>query len=975
MIPPLPVPEGGHFTRPLRVCFSVPEFLGFPNRGGIGQAYGAFAEALAEAGHQVTVLMAAEFSPDDQRLPALEEETRAIGAHLVVLPELPFRCVTVPNSSSQPLIAYRAWHWLKAQHFDIIHFTEYQTSGFFCVSEKRAGLGFQDTLLCVSLRSPSRWCREGDDMFISDFAMLESDFLEQRTAELADLVFVPSQSIAKWVIDRGWTLPASIYHQPNLTRVPDSFQFPAITPSQPVTEIVFFGRLQPRKGLFEFCEAIDRMDPALLANITITFLGSHVREPIDSRSYLTKKASGWNTVVNELDHHSREEGLAYLRRPGVLAVLPSRAETFGNAVYECLVFGIPFLAANTPGIPELIQPQDREAVLFELSAKALAEKLSAALINPPCVVPPRHTPKESKDQWVGWHNGLTVPRFDDMQHPVPAALPRVSVCLVHFNQPVLVLKAIESLEAQTYSSFEVILVDDGSTHTAVPEVLLQIEQRFAARGWRVVRQENRYIGAARNHAAREASGEFLMFMDDDNIAKPGEIASFVRAALTSKQDVVVSTMDCFEGLGDPLPEGHPGHWRQLFLGGPLSGALFQNTLGDANLFVRRAVYEEMGGFSEMTQITGEDRYFLARAELAGHRILLLPEPLYHYRLRPDSVYRSLNTAGKEKLVISVFDDVVSQPVKDSLEYAFSLHKMIKSSGRAATRLRNYRTVFDSSASDIGVEVHWGTGWFEDEMDQIWSGGEELSATLLLKAASPCFVDFRAHVAPAEPGNTLCVRLNGKPLDSRIDGQTLRVDDIPVPQGVNTLSFTPTSPPARVIAGDHRKLAHLFTRIAITPSAAHYPGRIAADILTPAESTDRTVLINELFKIGAQAVFGNGWYDDETVRRWAGRGGQTSSLVFQSPIEQKIRLKAHLGWLSDANSLSTHFHGDTTHFAPFRECLDLELTLKPDLPNTLHFETILPPGSPGPHDPRSLSFCLSNIRITLVSKTDFPKTKG
>ncbi len=966
VIPPLPRNEKGAFTRPLKVCFSVPEFLGFPIRGGIGQDYAAFAVSLVKAGHDVTVLMAADYAPDDPRMSGVEEGAKALGVHLVFLPELPFRCAKAQNRGQHPIIAYRAWHWLKDKIFDVIHFTEYLTSGFFCVSAKRGGMGFQNTLLSVSLRGPSRWCREGDAVFISEFAMLETDFLEQKTSELADLVIVPSRHIAEWVASNGWDLPAHIYHQANLMLIPESITPRKVSASETLKDIVFFGRLQPRKGLQEFCEAIDLLDPALLSDVSITFLGSHVTAPIDSKSYLANKTASWGAArVNVLDHCSREESLNYLRRPGGLAVIPSRLESCGNALQECLVLGIPFLAANTAVIPELIRPADQGAVLFELSAKALAKKLAAALIEPLQAVPPLQNAEESEDRWVGWHNEIATHRPDFLWKAPTDALPRVSVCMTHFNQPILVLDAIKSLEAQTYTNFEVILVDDGSTHPAAKAVLAEIEQRFAVRGWRVLRQENLYIGAARNHAAREAEGEFLIFMDDDNIAKPDEIACFVRAALTSGQDVVVSMMDCFEGLGDPLPVGHPGHWRELFLGGPLSAALFENTLGDANLFVRREVYQKLGGFSEMKQITGEDRHFLAKAALAGHCIQLLPEALYHYRVRSNSVYRSLNIVGQGKLAVSVFDDVIPPPLKDTLVYAFCLHtNQSSSSGKPAT-LRDYRTVADSSVTTIGVQVYWGMGWFEDEADQIWSGGEALSATLLLNAASSCDINFCAHVVAAEHGNFLSVALNGEEFENRVEGQILRIADLPLRQGMNILSFTPKLPPARVIPGDHRKLGYLFTQISITPSSSEEPVPISIDVMPPAASPDRTVLINELFKVGARAGFDEGWYDDEIAHRWCGQSGQTSSIIFQSPVEQRIRLAAGIKWLSEGDSLQTQCHGETAHFEHPGEQLDLELTIKPDIVNTLVFETALPPVSPGSDDSRHLSFRLSNIQITLI----------
>src|SRR5581483_10923551 len=97
---------------------------------------------------------------------------------------------------------------------------------------------------------------------------------------------------------------------------------------------------------------------------------------------------------------------------------------------------------------------------------------------------------------------------------------------------------LESLKAQDYSNFEVIVVDDGSTLPAAVAYLEELEPEFATRGWRILRQENRYPGAARNNAARHARGEYLLFMDDDNFAKPHEISRFVQVARRTGADLL-----------------------------------------------------------------------------------------------------------------------------------------------------------------------------------------------------------------------------------------------------------------------------------------------------------------------------------------------------------------------------------------------------------------------------------------------------
>ncbi|KJV10864.1 hypothetical protein VZ95_02090 [Elstera litoralis] len=189
------------------------------------------------------------------------------------------------------------------------------------------------------------------------------------------------------------------------------------------------------------------------------------------------------------------------------------------------------------------------------SPSLTAAQIEAALTAPPPVLAPI------------WSAELT---------PLPAApapdqmsdTPRVSVCLVTFNRPALLLEAVASLEAQTAPGFEVILVDDGSTQQEALDTLDALESRFAARGWRLIRKQNGYLGAARNTAAALARGAYLLFMDDDNIAKPEMIARFLTAAETSGADILTSFNDCFydtqrDAAGAVRPQTI---MRRLFLG-------------------------------------------------------------------------------------------------------------------------------------------------------------------------------------------------------------------------------------------------------------------------------------------------------------------------------------------------------------------------------------------------------------------------
>src|SRR5690606_18726408 len=118
--------------------------------------------------------------------------------------------------------------------------------------------------------------------------------------------------------------------------------------------------------------------------------------------------------------------------------------------------------------------------------------------------------------------------------------------VTHYERPELLQQTLASIRGQQYPSFEVILVDDGSKNDEAQRLLDQLQPEFAQRGWQVIRQENKYLGAARNTAVRHARGDFLLFIDDDDCMRDDYIATFARAAVASGADIVTCFLEYFE---------------------------------------------------------------------------------------------------------------------------------------------------------------------------------------------------------------------------------------------------------------------------------------------------------------------------------------------------------------------------------------------------------------------------------------------
>ena len=245
--------------------------------------------------------------------------------------------------------------------------------------------------------------------------------------------------------------------------------------------------------------------------------------------------------------------------------------------------------------------------------------------------------------------------------PPSSDTPLVSVCLVHHDRPTYLARALESLESQDYASYEVVLVDDGSTDPEAIAYLDELAPRFAQRGWTLVRQENRYLGAARNAAARAAKGEYLLFMDDDNVAAPTELATFVRAAVHSGADVLTCFMDCFRDDEETIER------RRIFLGGPWTAGVFHNCFGDANALIKREVFHEVGGYTEERGVTHEDWELFAKAVGVGYRLQVVPEALFRYRLGDDSMIRTTHPYENHMRSLRPYLDAAPAALRDLVE--------------------------------------------------------------------------------------------------------------------------------------------------------------------------------------------------------------------------------------------------------------------------------------------------------------------
>jgi glycosyltransferase involved in cell wall biosynthesis len=364
---------------PPSVCIVTSEIIGPFKNGGIGTAMTGLAELLAAEGMHVTVLYTGAIWSPDIGIGAWRKRYAERGIELVALTIDDLKTVAGPLKDRGFCVPWLVYRYLAGRPFDVIHFNDCAGDGSLSLAAKTLGLAFADSLLVVALHSPSRWVLELNQTLPTSIVLAAYHYAEQLTVTCADLVWSPSRYLLDWAAANGFDFPPQTFIQQYAIPLP---AVAATTKSgAAITELVFFGRLEERKGLRLFCNALHLVrDELARRGIRVIFLGKPERcAGMHSLDYIARRSAAWPFPVQTLTDLGQPEALRYLLDGGKLAVMASPVDNSPCTVYEALALGIPFLAARTGGIPELIDEADREQVLFHHSTEALASALIQAL--------------------------------------------------------------------------------------------------------------------------------------------------------------------------------------------------------------------------------------------------------------------------------------------------------------------------------------------------------------------------------------------------------------------------------------------------------------------------------------------------------------------------------------------------------------------------------------------------------------------
>lgn len=250
----------------------------------------------------------------------------------------------------------------------------------------------------------------------------------------------------------------------------------------------------------------------------------------------------------------------------------------------------------------------------------------------------------------------------------------VSIIIPCYNSGDFLLEAIQSVELYNGDyKYTTIIVDDGSTHEATIILLKELVEK----GYKIIHQENKGPAAARNAGVKNATSEYILFLDSDNKILPEYIDQGITALKENpKVGVVYSKASFFGENSRGEFEAQPFDIQLMLTGNYI----------DMCSLVRKCVWEEVGGLDEERNLIGhEDWEFWISIYKTGWEFLYIDKVLFEYRIREGSLLTQTTLemySDKIKYIYQKHIDLIYEQyrlaVTDSIIYNVDRHKPFRS---------------------------------------------------------------------------------------------------------------------------------------------------------------------------------------------------------------------------------------------------------------------------------------------------------
>ena len=635
-----------------------------PATGGIARYVANAAEMFARAGHEVTIL-----ASDDKEA----EEQLSSGARLVRLgprntdwqpsfsgpaSQHPAFPATILGHSAARSYSFAERLAHMAEQYgppDILECQEYAALPYFLTQRRLLGEHpLSKTPLIVHLHSPDFVLSRVNQEPCFRLPTYWTGRMEQFSILAADGLLCPSLYLAQQVQQNIAQL------RQNVEIIPLPYPSILARPGSPTPgDFVFVGRLEARKGVIDLIESCERLWRKG-ADFCLTMIGGDthfVARNIAMTRYLHSRFGPWI--------ESKQLVFAGMLTPEALierlsqawaVVIPSLWENYPNTCIEAMLLGKLVIASTSGGQAEMVGSDGQAGLLFDWAIPGDCERaLRQALAMDAAQVQAIGVQAQARIHSLTSFEQVLPQREAHFERVIAAFQPRtlfpsltaeaqgrvlaaqpeespglLSVVVPFYNLGQYVAETLASVLQSSYRPLEVIIIDDGSSaehQQALERVCAHYPELV-----RIVRSENGGLAQARNRGAEAAHGEFLAFVDADDMVEPDFFARAV-AVLQHYSNVSMvyswvqyfgASQDCWPTFNTEFPY------------------LLAHNMLTAFVVLRRSHFLAFGRNNPDIAYAMEDYESWIRMVAQGCIGVSIPEPLVRYRIRPESMLRAMH---------------------------------------------------------------------------------------------------------------------------------------------------------------------------------------------------------------------------------------------------------------------------------------------------------------------------------------------
>lgn len=542
---------------------------------------------------------------------------------------------------------------------DIIESQDYLGIAYYITQFKHLGYDFlSDIPIVLTLHSPAFIYLDYNRAPLYRFPDFWTCEMEKQAIEAADKLVSPSSFLLEEI---QHYIDVSEKHIPVIPN-PYAAEPPSEQQSFTPGKIVYYGKLSPQKGSFELLNYLSGMWEKGFA-VPLHIIGGtdivfHPETKTMGQILKDRYAHFIDAGLLVLEGKIHQEDISKKLKGTDIVLFPSLVDNLPYVVMECMSIGKIILASSQGGQREIIQDgingflfdhkipgsfESRLTFILQLNEEQKIKIRQAAELRIRSAYN-LHTIYDKKidllSQLISSNSRRNnFPFLHQERSKLPVSSPSsklLSVIIPFYNMCPYIEETINSVLASDYKHIEIIVINDGSTDEFSKQWLKQYKNPAV----RIVHQENKGLAETRNTGVRESLGEFIAFLDADDRVHSTYYSKAVRI-LTEKQNVhFVGCWAQYFGDSSAL-------WPSFTPTPPY--ILVHNSINSSGLVYKKSSFLHGGLNDKKTDYGLEDYESVVSMMANGLNGVALPEPLFFYRVRKDSMFRKVT---RNKLLYS-----------------------------------------------------------------------------------------------------------------------------------------------------------------------------------------------------------------------------------------------------------------------------------------------------------------------------------